>query len=221
MVTGHQSGLLGRFGPSALTDQPENDQLRTVFRVEADWSRATAEVSQVEEVAQISVSGSGDLEAAGIQVCRFLSLDSDGLGWIDVAHRDAVIADAQRQLPGLRPCGFHSPYEAAAWSVLSQRIRITQGARLRDDIVDRYGEDGAFPAPRTLRHLDLDLPGRRPNTCTQSRTLPSEGNSMARRYERSTRTKSSGRTGNQGPRTVRGRTGRPARGQRTRRPAAP
>ena len=149
------------FGPSALTDQPENDQLRTVFRVEADWSRATAEVSQVEEVAQISVSGSGDLEAAGIQVCRFLSLDVDGRDWIDVAHRDAVIADAQRQLPGLRPCGFHSPYEAAAWSVLSQRIRITQAARLRDDIVDRYGEDGAFPAPRTLRHLDLDLPGRK------------------------------------------------------------
>lgn len=31
---------------------------------------------------------------------------------------DAVIAGAQA-LPGLRPCGFHSPYEAAAWSVLA------------------------------------------------------------------------------------------------------
>jgi DNA-3-methyladenine glycosylase II len=71
-----------------------------------------------------------------------------------------VIADAQRQLPGLRPCGFASPYEAAAWSVLSQRIRIAQAARLRADLVTRHG-DGAFPAPAVLRRLDLDLPGRK------------------------------------------------------------
>ncbi len=61
----------------------------------------------------------------------------------------------------MRPCGFHSPYEAAAWSVLSQRIRIVQAARLRRDLVDRHGEGGAFPAPRVLRALDLDLPGRK------------------------------------------------------------
>jgi hypothetical protein len=42
-----------------------------------------------------------------------------------------VIAGAQARLPGLRPCGFHSPYEAAAWSVLAQRLRIVQAARLR------------------------------------------------------------------------------------------
>ncbi len=56
---------------------------------------------------------------------------------------------------------FHSPYEAAAWSVLSQRIRIVQAARLRGDLVDRHGDGGAFPAPRVLRSLDLDLPGRK------------------------------------------------------------
>jgi DNA-3-methyladenine glycosylase II len=94
-------------------------------------------------------------------VCRFLALDVDARGWPDVAGRDPVVADAQARLPGLRPCGFHSPYEAAAWSVLSQRIRIVQAARLRDDLVGRHGDDGAFPAPEVLRHLDLDLPGRK------------------------------------------------------------
>jgi DNA-3-methyladenine glycosylase II len=101
------------------------------------------------------------LNAAAAQVCRFLSLDIDARGWPDVARRDPVIADAQQQLPGLRPCGFYSPCEAAAWSVLSQRIRITQAAKLRADLVDRYGDDGAFPAPQRLRDLDLDLPGRK------------------------------------------------------------
>ncbi|MGI8881505.1 MAG: DNA-3-methyladenine glycosylase family protein [Jatrophihabitans sp.] len=95
-------------------------------------------------------------------MCRFLSLDIDARGWAAVADRDPVIVDAQQQLPGLRPCGFHSPYEAAAWAVLSQRIRIVQAARIRDDLVDRHGDNGAFPAPERLRQIDLDLPGRKP-----------------------------------------------------------
>jgi DNA-3-methyladenine glycosylase II len=45
--------------------------------------------------------------------------------------------------------------------VLSQRIRIVQAARLRSDLVNRHGDGGAFPAPRVLRGLDLDLPGRK------------------------------------------------------------
>ena len=151
------------FTPAALPPQGLRDaeRLSTVFRVEADWSRAQATVSQHEDQAQITVTGDGDLHAAAEQVRRFLSLDVDGRAWPDVAARDCVIADAQRQLPGLRPCGFHSPYEAAAWSVLSQRVRIVQAARLRDDIVSRHGDDGAFPSPRRLRTLELDLPGRK------------------------------------------------------------
>ncbi len=149
------------FVPSALDDQRSGDGIRTVFRVEADWSRAEVEVTQRDHLATISLTGDGDLEAAADQVRRFLSLDVDARGWPDVARRDRIIADAQDQLPGLRPCGFHSPYEAAAWSVLAQRIRIVQAARLRGDLVDRHGDDGAFPAPRVLRAVNLDLPGRK------------------------------------------------------------
>lgn len=149
------------FAPAALAPQAHNKTLRSVFRVEGDWRRAEAEVTQVGSHARITVSGEGDLDAAGRQTCRFLSLEVDARGWLEVAGRDPVIADAQQRLPGLRPCGFHSPYEAAAWSVLSQRTRIRQAARLRDDLVARHGEDGAFPAPNQLRALDLDLPGRK------------------------------------------------------------
>jgi DNA-3-methyladenine glycosylase II len=92
------------------------------------------------------VTGDGDLDAAAAQAARFLSVDVDARGWPSVGRRDAVIADAQARLPGLRPCGFHSPYEAAAWSVLSQRVRIVQAARLRDDLVRRRADGGAFPA---------------------------------------------------------------------------
>lgn len=79
-----------------------------------------------------------------------------------MAERDPIIADTQTHLPGLRPCGFHSPYEAAAWAVLSGRIRIVQAARLRANLITRHGDNGAFPTPQVLLDLDLDLPGRRP-----------------------------------------------------------
>lgn len=150
------------FAPAALpgTAAP-GDRLQTVFRVEADWTRAEATVTEHGNIAQIAVSGPGDLHAAADQVARFLALDVDGSDWPAVGKRDPVIGRAQKALPGLRPCGFHSPYEAAAWAVLSQRLRIAQAARLRADITRRYGQDGAFPAPDRLRTLDLDLPARK------------------------------------------------------------
>jgi DNA-3-methyladenine glycosylase II len=157
------------FTPTALPADGRDDgadRLRSVFRVDRDWSRAAVEVSAPDaasrnDAARVVVTGDGDLDAAAAQACRFLSLDVDARGWPEIGRRDPVIADAQARLPGLRPCGFHSPYEAAAWCVLSQRIRIVQAARLRDDLLRRHGDDGAFPAPDTLRALELDLPGRK------------------------------------------------------------
>jgi DNA-3-methyladenine glycosylase II len=149
------------FAPAALADGPAGPELRTVFCAEDDWQRAAAQVTQAGDVARVTVAGDGDLDAAAAQVCRFLALDVDARGWPEVARRDPVIADAQERLPGFRPCGFHSPYEAAAWAVLSQRLRIVQAARLRADVIARHGHGGAFPAPQLLRTLDLDLPGRK------------------------------------------------------------
>jgi DNA-3-methyladenine glycosylase II len=149
------------FTPAALASGPGGPGLRTVFCAEGDWRRAEAEVTQAGDTARVVLAGNGDLDAAAAQVRRFLALDVDGRGWPQVGRRDPVIADAQARLPGLRPCGFHSPYEAAAWSVLAQRLRIVQAARLRADLIARHGEDGAFPAPRTLARPGLDLPGRK------------------------------------------------------------
>ncbi len=149
------------FTPAALAGQPAGLGLRTVFCAEGDWRRANVGVTQAGATARLMISGDGDLEAAAAQACRFMALDVDARGWPEVGRRDPVIADAQARLPGLRPCGFHSPYEAAAWAVLVQRLRIAQAARLRAELIARHGEDGAFPAPHTVRRLDLDLPGRK------------------------------------------------------------
>jgi DNA-3-methyladenine glycosylase II len=149
------------FTPAALAGQSAGAGLRTVFCAEGDWHRAKVAVTQAGATARLVVNGDGDLEAAAAQACRFLALDIDARAWPEVGRRDPVIGGAQAQLPGLRPCGFHSPYEAAAWAVLAQRLRIAQAARLRAELTARYGEDGAFPAPHTLLRAGLDLPGRK------------------------------------------------------------
>jgi len=170
------------FTPSRLAAPADDDSrvLRAVFLGERDWRRAEVGVRQDGGTATLTLRGHGDLDAAAEQVRAFLSLDVDARGWPDVGDRDPVIADAQRRLPGLRPCGFHSPYEAAAWSVLSQRIRMVQAARLREDLIARHGEDGAFPAPAALLEADLDLPGRKAEYLTPSRGPRWTGGSRTR-----------------------------------------
>ncbi|MFD1714182.1 DNA-3-methyladenine glycosylase family protein [Amnibacterium flavum] len=148
------------FTPAALASRAD-EALRTVFVAEADWRAVEAVVTQDGDSTRIEVDGEGDLDAAAEQVARFLALDIDATGWPEVGERDPVIAAAQAELPGLRPCGFHSPYEAAAWAVLSQRIRIVQAAKLRSELTAGFGENGAFPGPEALLAATPELPGRK------------------------------------------------------------
>ena len=106
------------------------------------------------------------------QVERIFSLDVDGSGFAAVGERDPVVGDVQRRYPGLRPVGFWSPYEAAAWTIIGHRIRITQAAAIKARIAERLGEPvsfggrvvHAFPSPQRLARLDTfpGLAGRKP-----------------------------------------------------------
>ncbi|WP_235577412.1 hypothetical protein, partial [Rathayibacter sp. Leaf294] len=128
---------------------------------DTDWQRVDALITQDGPSVRIVVEGPGDLDAATEQVRRLLSIDIDGRGWPDVAARDGVIADAQARLPGFRPCGFFSPYEAAVWTVLSRRLQIRQAAAIKTRLTQQLGDDGAFPSPAALRAASLDLPDRK------------------------------------------------------------
>ncbi|WP_035855816.1 DNA-3-methyladenine glycosylase family protein [Cryptosporangium arvum] len=153
------------FAPAALPSGGDPDVLDARFLSEADWTPVSARVTQHGSTAGLELSGEGDLDAAAGQVARFLSLDVDASGWPAVGDRDPVIAAARRALPGFRPCGFHSPYEAAAWAVLSQRSRVSDAARLRARVIAEHGRDGAFPAPADLiaaiEDGRLTVPGRK------------------------------------------------------------
>ena len=112
------------------------------------------------------VAGTADLEAVSRQVARIFSLDHDGSDYPAVARRDPAVGRLMTALPGLRPVCFTSPYETAAWGVISQRISMRQAAAVKDRLIAEHGEpfhvDGGevrcFPVPEALLRLDT-VPG--------------------------------------------------------------
>jgi DNA-3-methyladenine glycosylase II len=92
------------------------------------------------------------------QTARMLSLDVDARGYEAAAARDPVVSRVLATAPGLRPPLFHSPYEAAAWCVLSLRWNTRQAAAVRDRLARAHGLPvevagvamAAFPTPEQL-----------------------------------------------------------------------
>jgi DNA-3-methyladenine glycosylase II len=115
-----------------------------------------------------TVQAAGEVDPGRVraQVARVLSLDHDGEQFLLVGERDPVIGRLQAAAPGLRPPLFYSPYEAAAWSVLSARRPARQMMQVRDRLneaagvtFDLAGEPlAAFPSPAALLEV-ASFPG--------------------------------------------------------------
>jgi DNA-3-methyladenine glycosylase II len=136
--------------------------MRLAFCLDGGFEQQVGvEVRQGDDGVQCVVHGVGDLAAIRLQTMRVLSLDHDARGFAEVGHRDPVIRRLQLAAPGLRPPLFHSPYEAAAWCLLSARRPAWQMARVRTALSDAAGRSfevagqrqSAFPTPRRLLRL--------------------------------------------------------------------
>ena len=107
-----------------------------------------------------------DVDAVSRQVARVLSLDHDGEEFTAIGKRDPVIGRLQAAAPGLRPPLFYSPYEAAAWSVLSARRPARQMMAVRQRLSEAHGrtfelagqQAAAFPTPEALLAVE-SFPG--------------------------------------------------------------
>ncbi len=139
-----------------------HDDGRVLLALGIDHTFAPAGVAVWEEGGAIVGTATGEVDAARHQVARMFSLDVDATDYPRVGKRDAAVGHVMRAHPGLRPVLFPSPYEAAAWAVISQRIAQTQAARLRAGLCDAHGEtvtiDGAplrcLPSPRRMLKVD-------------------------------------------------------------------
>ncbi len=158
------------FGPTEGLPLAFDGAMRLAFPVDGGSGYAGAVLRQSADDQEITVelqcTDTADPEVALKQVARIVSLDHDGDEFLGVGERDPVIGELQARFPGHRPVLFHSPYEAAAWSIISARRPSAVAARTRAAISERLGHGftlagetvHAFPQPDALGHLD-DLPG--------------------------------------------------------------
>src|SRR5690242_10018398 len=136
------------------------DLMRLAFCLDGYEVQAGVEVRQnADGVVHGIVHGATDVDAVRRQVARVLSLDHDGTAFTAIGERDPVIGRLQQVAPGLRPPLFYSPYEAAAWSVLSARRPARQMMAVRQRLSEAHGTVfelagqrlAAFPTPEALQ----------------------------------------------------------------------
>jgi DNA-3-methyladenine glycosylase II len=158
------------FGPNEGRPPEFDGVLRYAFAVDGGCGYAGVELRQKgdDQPVLVTAHGDGDPQTVGGQVARVLSLDHDGDAFLEVGQRDAVIGGLQEAHRGVRPVLFFSPYEAAAWSVISARQRGIPAATVRRALCERLGRsfeleghrEVAFPGPEELLNAtDLDIPG--------------------------------------------------------------
>lgn len=139
--------------------------LAFAWALDGVWRPLGAVLEQRGEAVHARVFGAEEealAAAARRDVERILSLDVDGSAWAARGAEDPVLGDLQARFPGLRPVLFWTPYEAAAWAVIGQRVPMRQAARIKQRMAEEMGErvevEGeelpAFPAPQRLAALD-------------------------------------------------------------------
>lgn len=158
------------FGPTEGRAPEFDGAMRLAFPIDGGRGYAGAVLRQAELHGPVSVelelSGGGDRDGALAQVARIVSLDHDGAAFLALRKADPVLGALQAAHPGQRPVLFHSPYEGAAWAIISARRPAAQGARIRLALGEALGRtfelDGrtlqAFPQPDRLLEL-TDFPG--------------------------------------------------------------
>lgn len=130
----------------------------------ADGGEEVAGVCVREEGGVVVGEVFGEVDAGVVrgQVQRVLSLDVDGRGFPEVGERDAVVGRLRARYPGLRPVCFYSPYEAAAWALIGQRVPIVRAAGIKARMAQELGPEvgihgglyHAFPGPSRLARLE-------------------------------------------------------------------
>ncbi len=172
--------------PGTRAERPP-EALRYAWAVDGDWRTVQATLRQNDKAVHAELAGRPAAQLAR-QAARdleqMLCLDVDGTGFAALGEHDRVVGALQRRFPGLRPVLFYTPYEAAAWTIISQRIRMTQAATIKARLGDELGEHGAFPAPARLAQLSAPQRGLTDRKIDQLRTLAAAAEDGALTRER-------------------------------------
>jgi DNA-3-methyladenine glycosylase II len=153
--------VVAHFSPISRHWAGSGDPLRLAFPLDGTFEPVAVALRWDGARLTGEVAGTGDVAAVSRQVARIFSLDHDGTGFPELGRRDPALTPILAAFPGLRPVSFTSPYECAAWAILSARISMRQAASIQDRLIAAHGtrlevgggEAWAFPAPQRLAGL--------------------------------------------------------------------
>ncbi|MDD7938254.1 DNA-3-methyladenine glycosylase 2 family protein [Actinomycetospora lutea] len=157
--------FVGRWGPITRHAPSAGEPLRLTAPLDGDQRPVAVALRQAAPDGPVEVEIAGAHAApdrALAQVARLLSLDHDARDYPDVGRRVPAIGRLMAAHPGLRPTLFGTPYEAAAWSVVSARIGERQAGTVFRRLAAAHGETltvagaevDAFPGPEALRAVE-------------------------------------------------------------------
>lgn len=163
---GASARFLAGWPPAEGFAREASEGLRVAFALDDFSGHAAVHVRQEGASLRGELAGIGDVVAVESQLARVLSLDHDARDYPRIGERDPVVGRLQRERPGFRPVLFPSPYEAAAWAIISARLPAQQAlatrerlSRERGAILEIAGADmAAFPLPQQLLELEA-FPG--------------------------------------------------------------
>ena len=94
----------------------------------------------------------------------FLSLDDDLKTFYDLGSKDPKFVPVIDDLYGLHQVKFLTPFEAAAWAVLSQRISMKVAHKMKNRLTDAVGDSiqiegvdyKTFPSARQVKNMGVE-----------------------------------------------------------------
>lgn len=152
---GASAGFAEGFPGTSTTDAAP-EALSFAWALDGDWRTVSVVLRQHGDQVRGEIEGSPPRELTDMvrrDVTRILCLDVDSTRFSQLGQHDRVVGDLQKRFPGLRPVLFYTPYEAAAWCIIGQRIQMRQSAIVKQRLAEEHGEHGAFPAPARLAEL--------------------------------------------------------------------
>jgi len=152
--------FLRGFKPAAGGASAQAQSLSLGFLLDRTFEPVAVALEQRER--RITGEASGPAADVKAQVERMLSLDVDARGWLALGRKDPVVGGLQERYRGFRAVCFPSPYEAALWGILAQRVSMSQASRMKEALARAHGSvltaGGAEvlvpPPPPALLELD-------------------------------------------------------------------
>jgi DNA-3-methyladenine glycosylase II len=144
-------GFLRAFSPMAGEQRVSGDALTKSWMV----GETAVAVTMKQRGARLSCALDRSLDAKSestlaARVASFVSADEDLSEFYALASRDERFAPVAKKLRGFHHPKFGTPFEAAVWSVLNQRVGIAQARKMKAALV---AGRAAFPEARTLARL--------------------------------------------------------------------